>query len=106
MDVLHGGVTPHNVLYRASGFVLADFGQALRRQFPRDPTHAVEYTAPETLRDDTLSPASDLYGLGAVLFAVLTGAPPFPRRTGQQPGERILQVLREPVPPISGPHVP
>lgn len=106
-DVLHGGVTPHNVLYRASGeFVLADFGVALRRRYPRDPMYAVEYTAPETLRDDTLSPASDLYGLGAVLYTALTGAPPFPRHTGQQPGERILQVLREPVAPISDPAVP
>ncbi|MFD9889420.1 serine/threonine protein kinase [Amycolatopsis sp. NPDC059027] len=107
VDVLHGGVTPHNVLYRASGeFFLADFGQALRRRFPRDPMYAVEYTAPETLRDDTLSTASDLYGLGAVLYTLLTGAPPFPRRTGQQPGERILQVLREPVAPIRGTQVP
>ncbi len=106
-DVLHGGVSPHNVLYRASGeFVLADFGVALRRRFPRDPMYAVEYTAPETLRDDTLSPASDLYGLGAVLYVALTGAPPFPRHTGQQPGERILQVLREPVAPIQDPAVP
>lgn len=106
-DVLHGGVSPHNVLYRASGeFVLADFGVALRRRFPRDPMYAVEYTAPETLRDDTLSPASDLYGLGAVLYAALTGTPPFPRHTGQQPGERILQVLREPVAPIQDPGVP
>ncbi|MFK0247597.1 serine/threonine protein kinase [Amycolatopsis azurea] len=106
-DVVHGGVSPHNVLYRASGeFVLADFGVALRRRFPRDPMYAVEYTAPETLRDDTLSPASDLYGLGAVLYAALTGTPPFPRHTGQQPGERILQVLREPVAPIRDPAVP
>ncbi|RSN33341.1 serine/threonine protein kinase [Amycolatopsis sp. WAC 01416] len=106
-DVLHGGVSPHNVLYRASGeFVLADFGVALRRRFPRDPMYAVEYTAPETLRDDTLSPASDLYGLGAVLYAALTGTPPFPRYTGQQPGERILQVLREPVAPIKETGVP
>ncbi len=106
-DVLHGGVSPHNVLYRASGeFVLADFGVALRRRFPRDPMYAVEYTAPETLRDDTLSPASDLYGLGAVLYTALTGAPPFPRHTGQQPGERILQVLREPVAPIQDASVP
>lgn len=106
-DVLHGGVTPHNVLYRASGeFVLADFGMALRRRFPRDPMYSVEYAAPETLRDDTLSPASDLYGLGAVLYAALTGSPPFPYRTGQQPGERILQVLREPVIPLGDPQIP
>lgn len=100
-DVVHGGVTPHNVLFRRTGEpVLGDFGLALRERFNRDPMHALEYTAPETLRDDTRSTASDLYGLGAVLYAMLTGAPPFPRRTGQAPGERILRVLRDPVPPI------
>ncbi len=99
--VVHGGVTPHNVLFRRSGEpVLGDFGLALRERFSRDPMHALEYTAPETLRDDTRSASSDLYGLGAVLYAMLTGAPPFPRRTGQAPGERILRVLRDPVPPI------
>ncbi|GAB3156698.1 hypothetical protein GCM10027290_55000 [Micromonospora sonneratiae] len=107
VGVVHGGVTPHNVLYRRSGeFVLADFGLALRERFPRDPMHALEYTAPETLRDDTRSTASDLYGLGAVLYAALTGAPPFPRRLGQAPGERILRVLREQVPPIHRAGVP
>ncbi|GAB1509210.1 hypothetical protein JCM33774_12510 [Actinophytocola sp. KF-1] len=99
--VVHGGVTPHNVLFRRSGEpVLGDFGLALRERFSRDPMHALEYTAPETLRDDVRSAASDLYGLGAVLYAMLTGAPPFPRRTGQAPGERILRVLRDPVPPV------
>ncbi|MFD2414731.1 serine/threonine-protein kinase [Amycolatopsis pigmentata] len=105
--VVHGGVTPHNVLYRASGeLVVSDFGQALRRRFPPDPMHAVEYAAPEKLRDDTLSEAADLYGLGAVLYAALTGAPPFPKRTGRLPGERILQVLRDPVPALAVPGVP
>jgi eukaryotic-like serine/threonine-protein kinase len=101
VGVVHGGVTPHNVLFRRSGEpVLGDFGLALRERFSRDPMHALEYTAPETLRDDLRTAASDLYGLGAVLYAMLTGAPPFPRRTGQAPGERILRVLRDPVPPI------
>ncbi|HVV09009.1 serine/threonine-protein kinase [Amycolatopsis sp.] len=107
VGVVHGGVTPHNVLFRHTGeLVLADFGTALRRAFPRDPMYSVEYSAPEMLRDDALTEATDLYGLGAVLYAALTGAPPFPRRTGQQPGERILQVLREPVPPLQAPGLP
>ncbi|TVT36535.1 protein kinase, partial [Amycolatopsis rhizosphaerae] len=107
VDVVHGGVTPHNVLYRLSGEpVLADFGTALRRRFPRDPKFAVEYAAPETLRDDTLSAASDLYGLGAVLYTALTGAPPFPHVAGQRTGDRILRVLREPVAPITTAGVP
>ena len=36
----------------------------------------------------------------------MTGAAPFPRRTGQQPGERILQVLREQVAPVRDALVP
>ncbi|WP_211771054.1 serine/threonine protein kinase [Kutzneria sp. CA-103260] len=107
VGVVHGGVTPHNVLFRRSGeLVFADFGLALRRRFPHDPLHAVDYAAPETLRDDALSEASDLYGLGAVLYTALTGSSPFPRHTGQQRAERILQVFRDPVPPIQVPGVP
>ncbi|WP_238017826.1 serine/threonine-protein kinase [Dactylosporangium sp. AC04546] len=107
VGVVHGGVTPHNVLYRRSGdLVLADFGLALRERFPRDLVQALEYTAPETLRDSARSEASDLYGLGAVLYAAVTGTPPFSRRTGQPPGERILRVLREQVPPIRREDVP
>ncbi|WP_243727237.1 protein kinase domain-containing protein [Actinocrispum wychmicini] len=107
VGVVHGGVTPDNVLYRRTGeLVLADFGLALRERFPRDPMLALQYTAPETLRDDTRSAASDLYGLGAVLYTALTGAPPFPRRAGEPPGERILRVLREEVPPVRGVGVP
>lgn len=107
MGVVHGGVTPGNVLFRRSGEVaLADFGLALRDRFPRDPMHAVEYTAPETLRDDTMTVATDLYGLGAVLYTALTGKPPFPHRTGAPPNERILQVLRDEVPPIRAAGVP
>jgi hypothetical protein len=105
VGVVHGGVTPHNVLFRGSGEVaLADFGLALRERFPRDPLHAVEFTAPETLRDDTRTESADLYGLGAVLCLAATGAPPFPHRAGESPDERILRVLREPAPAL--PDVP
>jgi formylglycine-generating enzyme required for sulfatase activity len=38
------------------------------------------FAAPETLRDAALSPAADLYSLGAVLFAMLTGVPPYVAR--------------------------
>ncbi|MEV0272606.1 serine/threonine-protein kinase [Hamadaea sp. NPDC050747] len=101
VGIVHGAITPHNVLYRRSGaIVVGDFGPALRERFPRDPAYAVEYAAPETLRENLRTPAADLYGLGAVLYAMLTGAPPFPRRTGQATSERILQVLREPPTPI------
>ncbi|PWK83266.1 serine/threonine protein kinase [Lentzea atacamensis] len=72
--VVHGGLTPHNVLFHPSGApVVADFGTALRRAFPPAGT---EYTAPETRRDGTMDEAADLYGIGGVLHLALTGSPP------------------------------
>ena len=71
--VVHGGLSPHNVLFHPSGAALvADFGVALRRAFP------VEHdcTAPETALDGTLDERTDLYGLGRVLHLALTGRPP------------------------------
>jgi hypothetical protein len=75
--VVHGSVTPGNVLFRADGEpVLADFGMTLRRAFPAEPAGSADFRAPETLRDGTADERSDLYGLGAVLHLARTGRPP------------------------------
>jgi eukaryotic-like serine/threonine-protein kinase len=72
--LVHGAVTPHNVLLRASGEpVLADFGLALRRGYPHRPVTA--WVAPETLRHNEVTERSDLYGLGAVLRTALAYVP-------------------------------
>jgi serine/threonine protein kinase len=105
--VVHGGVSPNNALFRASGEpVLADFGVVLRYALARDPMHAIEFQAPETVRDQTLDERTDLYGLGATLHFALTGRAPHPGRLGERPGERVLRVLRSPVPAISRADVP
>jgi hypothetical protein len=66
--IVHGGVTPGNVLFRPSGEpVLSDFGVTLRQAFPGDRGRRTAGVAPETLRDGTADERSDLYGLGAVL---------------------------------------
>jgi eukaryotic-like serine/threonine-protein kinase len=104
--ILHGGVSPENVLFRASGQpVLADFGVPLRQAFRRDPLHGIEWVSPETLRTGAVDERTDLYGLGAVLHFALTGESPHPSRIGEQTGERILRVLSAPVPAISRPDV-
>lgn len=105
--VVHGGVSPNNALFRASGEpVLADFGVVLRHAFARDPLHTIEFLPPETVRDQTLDERTDLYGLGATLHFALTGQAPHPGRLGEQPGERVLRVLRSPIPAIHRPGVP
>jgi len=105
--VVHGGVHPSNVLVRTNNQpVLADFGVALRQAFPRDPARSLEYLAPETLRTDTFDERTDLYGLGVVLHLALTGEHPQPGRLGEPMGERLLRLLRTPVPPIDRPDVP
>lgn len=105
--VVHGSVSPGNVLIRDTGEpVVADFGVALRRRFPRDPLHGLEFTAPETVRDQTMDERTDRYGLGAVLYLALTGEPPHRTVVGEQPGTRIHRVLTESVAPITRPDVP
>jgi hypothetical protein len=75
--VVHGGLTPHNVLLHPAGApVVADFGLALREAFPRDTDYEAEYAAPETARDGTRNEWTDLYGIGVVLFLALTSHAP------------------------------
>ncbi|MEU4744419.1 protein kinase [Actinosynnema sp. NPDC023658] len=107
LGVLQGGITPANVLFRASGeAVLADFGVAQRQRFRRDPLAGIEWVSPETLRTGVVGAATDVYGLGAVLHFALTGRSPHPSRIGELTGERILRVLGDPVPAVSRPDVP
>jgi hypothetical protein len=103
LDLVHGAVTPHNVLFRRSGQVaLCDFGLALRQAYVGDPTYGGEFAAPETLRDGTLTARTDLYGLGGTLYFALVGEPPFPTRVGEHPSERILRVIGETAPTVEG----
>ena len=106
LGVVHGGVNPNNVLFRATGEpLLSDFGVTLRHAFARDPLQSVESLPPETLRDDILDQRTDLYGLGVVLHVALTGRWPHPGRLGEHLGERVLRVLGSPVPAINLPGV-
>jgi tetratricopeptide (TPR) repeat protein len=83
--ILHRDIKPSNVLLdRAGEPQLADFGLATPYEGRGDLTEPGQlagtraYLAPELLeRADRASPRSDVYGLGAVLYATLTGRPPF-----------------------------
>ncbi len=86
--VVHGDVTPANVLFDAEGKpVLVDFGTAFQLyepEFSREIVQVSErrvgtpgYMAPEQIRGEPLDPRTDVYALGCILYELVTGRPPF-----------------------------
>jgi hypothetical protein len=79
--ILHRDIKPANVLLTPGGAVITDFGIAIIQgeenltgtgQVIGTPT----YMAPERMRGEPASRASDMWSLGATLYAALTGHPP------------------------------
>jgi serine/threonine-protein kinase len=80
--LVHRDVKPANVLVAAGDVAkLADFGIALGESGTRfteagTVVGSAAYLAPERLAGAEATPASDVYSLGAVLYELLTAAPP------------------------------
>jgi transcriptional regulator with GAF, ATPase, and Fis domain/tetratricopeptide (TPR) repeat protein len=92
--VVHADVKPSNLLIesRPDGtriVRLMDFGlaQGLRSDAATGLSGTPAYMAPELIRGEAPSPASDLYALGCTLYELVAGAPPFD-------GSGTLEVLR------------
>ncbi len=103
MGAVHGNLKPANVfLFEGRHVLLGDFGllwdiTQLDMQHAGPGTEAVEFFAPEAFGGRTAQ-ASDIYGLGAILFATLTGHAPF---RGQTPADVYSGHANKPVPPLT-----
>jgi len=81
--VVHRDIKPENILFDQFGHVqIADFGIALstgRRRFTRENriVGSIYYMSPEQAQSKHVDARSDIYGLGAILFEILTGDPVF-----------------------------
>jgi serine/threonine-protein kinase len=86
-ELVHCDVKSANVMLGPGPAKLIDFGIA---RSPRDVREGVtsigslQYMSPEQLHGEPLTPASDLFGLGVVLYEALTGGLPFPGATPEE----------------------
>ncbi|MEU2103519.1 serine/threonine-protein kinase [Nocardia sp. NPDC019255] len=63
-------------------------------------TGSPAFTAPEVLAGESPTAAADVCGLGATLFAALTGHAAFERRSGEQVVAQFLRITTQPVPDL------
>jgi serine/threonine-protein kinase len=114
--VVHRDIKPENILLHGGHAMVADFGIALAASRSEGSTRMTEtgmslgtphYMSPEqSMGEREITPRSDIYALGCVLYEMLSGDPPFTGSTAQAVIARVLTevprsltIQRKTVPP-------
>jgi WD40 repeat protein/serine/threonine protein kinase len=103
-DIIHRDIKPENILLDTQGNAyLTDFGIAIDLLHDREITMenisfgSPQYIAPEQLTEKRVTPQSDVYSLGIMLYELLSGQAPFEH---QQTTRVIEMQLHNPVPSL------
>jgi len=108
-QIIHRDIKPENILLHDGAALVADFGIALAVSRSDGGTRMTEtgmslgtpyYMSPEqAMGERDLSPRSDVYALGCVLYEMLTGDPPFTGSTAQAVVARVVTESPRPLVP-------
>jgi len=98
--LVHRDIKPANILLDGDTPYVSDFGlakdsQASNLTRPGQALGSLDYMSPEQIRGEDVSPATDVYALGCVMWECLTGSPPF----GGRPSMRVLFAHLQESPP-------
>jgi beta-lactam-binding protein with PASTA domain/predicted Ser/Thr protein kinase len=101
-DIIHRDIKPQNIMVQPDGNVkVMDFGIARAKNSVKSQTSAVlgtaHYISPEQAQGKDLTPASDIYSLGVVMYEAATGVLPFDGPDAVSVA--MKQVSEFPVPP-------
>jgi Tol biopolymer transport system component len=84
IGIVHRDIKPENLMLRPDGFIkILDFGLARRLTSESAastvglPLGTLRYMSPEQIRAQSLTPATDIFSLGLVLYELATGVHPF-----------------------------
>jgi beta-lactam-binding protein with PASTA domain len=100
--VIHRDIKPHNVIVDEQGHAkVTDFGIARAGASDMTETGSImgtaQYLSPEQAQGHAVSPASDIYSVGVMLFEMLSGRVPF---EGDSPVTIALKHVSEPPPAL------
>ncbi len=108
--IVHRDIKPHNVVVAPDGRLkVTDFGIARAGASQMTETGSIigtaQYLSPEQAKGAPVTPASDIYSVGIVLYEMLTGSVPFTGDTPLEIAMKHLSAIPEP-PSEKRPEIP